>query len=274
MIQGIQNTPYPEDILRERPKDYSLTLAKGIAVLEMFGPDHQTVNYQSVAKHLSTSRATARRLILTLKAMGYLESNGGDYALTEKPLAISRSLMPGNSILSILNARVRSLAAKVDCSCSVVCLDGPDVMILSRDASRGDNVARRVLGDRLPAHASSGGKILISAFSDSDIVSWFKQHRPQSLCSRTITNSIVMLKSAAQFREQGYAVSNGELEDGMVSLGLPIHDHLGQIRLALVISQRSEFDRVDAFVDGVLNPACEAAKNISEAYADYTRLNH
>lgn len=270
-MRSMQSAPFPEETLRQRPKDYSLTLAKGIAVLEMFGPDQHAVNYQSAANHLGTSRATARRLILTLQAMGYLESSGGDYALTEKPLAISRSFLSGNSILSILNAKVRRLAAKVGCSCSVLCLDGPDIMILSRDASCADKVARRSLGDRLPAHGSSGGKLLISAMSDAEIVSWFDQYQPQSLCSRTITNPTEMLKRAAQIREQGYAVSNGELEDEMISLSLPIYDHLGQMHLALVISERSGPDRVDAFVDEMLGFAREAANKISESYSNYMR---
>jgi IclR family pca regulon transcriptional regulator len=68
-------------------------------------------------------------------------------------------------------------------------------------------------------------------------------------------------------------VSTFELEEGMISLGLPISDHFGQTRLALVISQFSRLDTADTFVKAILEPASEAAKDISETYADYLRHN-
>ncbi len=265
---------FPEDAMRDAPKDYSLTLAKGMAILEMFCPEVQRVSFQSAATHLGTSRATARRLILTLQAMGYLEKTGtGDYALTAKSLGISRAFLSGNSILSMLAEQVRQLAAEIDCPCSIVSLSGPEVMFLCRAPSRRVYASQLALGDRLPAHASAGGKLLLATKTDDDLRAWCARHAPQPLASRTITEPEAMLEDAARTRARGYATTDGELEDGLVSLGLPVRDHQGAIRLALVVSQFANRMSGKAFVGKFLAPTRAAAERISATYADYLRHN-
>ncbi|MHA3980862.1 IclR family transcriptional regulator domain-containing protein [Halovulum sp. GXIMD14794] len=262
-----------EDLFGDNPKNYSLTLAKGIAVMEMFGPDLRTITFQSAADRLGTSRATARRLILTLHAMGYLDRTNEGYQLTARCLAISRSFLAGNSILSMLADKVRRLATQIDCPCSIVSLSGPDVMFLCRDPSRRVYASQLALGDRLPAHASAGGKLLLATLEDAAIRDWFAAHSPGQVASRTITDPDTMLADAAEIRMRGYAVSEGELEDSLVSLAVPVRDHAGAIKLALIISQFSTRMTADEVAAHYLEPVLAAAEDISQTYADFLRHN-
>lgn len=268
-----QSQPFPEDAFRQNPKSYSLTLAKGMAILGMFGPDLHVVCFQSAATHLGTSRATARRLILTLVPLGYLERRGNDYALTGKALAISRSFLSDNSIVPTLAEKVRELAAQIDRPCSVVALNGPDIMFLCRDPSRRIYASQLSLGNRLPAHASAGGKLLLSLKADEDLLAWFDRYAPKGLGPRTITEPQAMLEEVARIRNQGFSISDCELEEGMISLGLPLQDHHGQTRLALVISQLSVQGTAREFEKRVMAPARLMADEISKIYADYLRHN-
>lgn len=264
----------PEDILLDNPKDYSLTLAKGMAILEMFGPEVQSITFQSAATHLGTSRASARRLILTLMAMGYLDrTSSGAYILTSKSLGISRAFLAGSSILSVLAERVRKFASEFNCPCSIVSLSGPEVMFLCRDPSRRVYASQLALGDRLPAHASAGGKLLLAVKTDAELQDWFIRYAPQKITSKTIVDPTVMLTEASRIRAQDYARSDGELEDGLVSIGLPIRDHLGTIRLSLVVSQFANRMTSATFSRKFLNPTRAAAEEISAIYADYLRHN-
>lgn len=264
----------PDATMLDNPKDYSLTLAKGMAILEMFGPEVQSVSFQSAATRLGTSRASARRLILTLAAMGYLERTGaGAYVLTAKSLGISRAFLSGNSILSMLAEKVRQLAAEIDCPCSIVSLSGPEVMFLCRDPSRRVYASQLALGDRLPAHASAGGKLLLAVKSDAELAAWISRYAPRKIAPKTITDADEMLAEAARIRAQDYACSDGELEEGLVSIGLPVRDHLGVIRLSLVVSQFATRMTSEAFLAKVLASTRAAAEQISATYADYLRHN-
>lgn len=205
--------------------------------------------------------------------MGYLEKQGNEYALTVKPLAISRALLSSKSILSILAEKVRCLSAKIDRPCSVVSLNGAEILFLCRDPSRRVYASQLALGDQLPAHASSGGKVLLSAMDDEAILAWFARYEPQPLNQRTIAGPQVMLREVAQIRARGYAISNGELEEGLVSLGVPVRDHFDKTRLALVVSQFTNLGSTEDFVKEVLSHAQNTADDISMTYADYLRHN-
>lgn len=274
MVNAQRPSTLLEDAMQDNPKDYSLTLAKGMAILEMFGADVQSVSFQSAATYLNTSRASARRLILTLAAMGYLDrTSSGTYVLTAKSLGVSRAFLTNNSILSMLSEKVRQLAAEIDCPCSIVSLNGADVMFLCRDPSRRVYASQLALGDRLPAHASAGGKLLLAMKSNDDLLAWFERYDPQKIASRTITDPSMMLAEAECIRAQDHASSDCELEDGLVSIGLPVRDHNGTIRLSLIVSQFANRMTRAAFVNQYLAFARAAADEISSTYADYLRHN-
>ena len=109
--------------------------------------------------------------------------------------------------------------------------------------------------------------------TDDDLRAWCARHAPQPLASRTITEPEAMLEDAARTRARGYATTDGELEDGLVSLGLPVRDHQGAIRLALVVSQFASRMSGKAFVGKFLAPTRAVAERISATYADYLRHN-
>ncbi|UTW13413.1 IclR family transcriptional regulator domain-containing protein [Marinobacterium rhizophilum] len=250
-------------------KDYSLTLAKGIAVLEMFAEGVQHISFQSVADRLKTSRASARRLVLTLQASGYLDKTDLGYRLTSRCLSISRVFLTGNSILSILAEKIQELSERIDCPCSIVTLNGPEVMFLCRDPSRRIYASQLSLGDRLSAHASSGGKLLLAQKSDGAIREWYDQHKPKKLTRQTIVSADAMIKECGQINEQGYATSVEELESGLISLSVGIRDPKGRIKLALIISQYAGRMDVGSMVDTYLNPLRTSSVDLSRLYSDF-----
>lgn len=269
------NSPEPSILSPEEgqfsgaPKDFALTLAKGMRLLEMFTGDVTVVTLQTAAVHLGTSRATARRLLKTLQALGYLRQVAPGYRLTSRCLTISRAFLDGSTILQVLARAVCKVSADLSCPCSIVSLSGPDVLFLCRDPSRRVYAAQLALGDRLPAHSSSGGKLLLAQKGDRDLAMWFARYAPAKLTDRTIGTLAGLQAEAAVIRACDYATADGELEEGLVSLAVPIKDHLGHAGLALVISKFTKnMSQVD-FIADHLPQAQDAAANISRAYGDY-----
>lgn len=254
---------------RGNPKDYSLTLAKGIAVLEMFTKGVQHVNFQSVADSLKTSRASARRLILTLQASGYLVKTDLGYQLTSRCLAISRVFLAKNSILEILTRKIQDLSETIDSPCSIVTLNGPEVMFLCRDPSRRIYALQLSLGDRLPAHASSGGKLLLAQKTDEEIIEWYEQYHPKKLTPKTIISADDMIKECRQIHQNNYATSVEELEPGMISLAVGINGIDGKTKLALIISQYAGRMDIKSMVDSYLDLIQKFASDISNLYSDF-----
>ncbi len=73
------------------------SLERGLAVLSAFTARDTSLTISGVAERTGLSRATARRLLLTLEQLGYVESNRREFSLTPAVLSWpSRS--PGPSI--------------------------------------------------------------------------------------------------------------------------------------------------------------------------------
>ena len=63
------------------PADFIAGLAKGLAVLESFDTERQRLNATMAAERAGITRAAARRHLLTLAYLGYLESDGSYFWL-------------------------------------------------------------------------------------------------------------------------------------------------------------------------------------------------
>src|SRR3954451_17718703 len=69
-------------------RDYVQSLERGLAVILVFADHHPRLSLSEVAEATGLSRPTARRLLLTLEALGYVRSEGRSFSLTPSVLAL------------------------------------------------------------------------------------------------------------------------------------------------------------------------------------------
>ena len=79
--------------------DYVAGLAKGLAVLECFGTERQRLNTTQAAERAGLTRAAARRHLLTLAHLGYLETEDGQFWLSPRVLRFSGAMAKRAAIL-------------------------------------------------------------------------------------------------------------------------------------------------------------------------------
>jgi IclR family pca regulon transcriptional regulator len=73
-------------IIKADSKDYVTSLARGLAVVRCFDKDYSKQSLTEVAKRTNLARATARRFLYTLQALGYVETDGKLFWLTNPAL--------------------------------------------------------------------------------------------------------------------------------------------------------------------------------------------
>ena len=79
--------------VKENLNDFSLTLARGIQVLEIFSPERKVVTTSEASEIIGISRAATRRLLLTLTTLGYLDQSKSAFSLTGKVATIGQGLL-------------------------------------------------------------------------------------------------------------------------------------------------------------------------------------
>src|SRR5690349_23458557 len=110
-------------------------MAKGMAVLESFDTQRQRLNATLAAERAGLTRAAARRHLLTLSHLGYLETDGSYFWLAPKVLRFSGSYLASARLPRVLQPTLNRLAAQTAESFSAVVLDGDQVVIIARSGS-------------------------------------------------------------------------------------------------------------------------------------------
>jgi IclR family transcriptional regulator, pca regulon regulatory protein len=210
---------------------------KALAVLEAFSAERQRLNATQVAERAGITRAAARRHLLTLQALGYLEGEGGVYWLGVRVLRLAGNYLASARLPRVVQPTLQRLSAVLDCAVSAAVLDDADVVIVARSGEH--RVATSALpfgtnlGARLPAFATSTGRVLLAQLSRAELNGWLKGRvlprlTPHTVCDKVQWKAIVHAVAA-----QGYCVASQEHELGVQALAVPLRDSAGSVVAAL-----------------------------------------
>jgi IclR family transcriptional regulator, pca regulon regulatory protein len=215
--------------------DYIAGMAKGLAVLESFDTQRQRLNATLAAERAGLTRAAARRHLLTLAHLGYLETDGSWFWLAPKVLRFSGSYLATARMPRVIQPTLNRLAAQTGESFSAVVLDGEQVVIIARSGTFRLLAYGLHLGARLPAHATSTGRVLLAAKSRRDFQDWMRGRELPRLTAHTVVESRPFKALIAQVRTQDWCVASEEHELGVHALAVPLRNLEGRTVAALNI---------------------------------------
>jgi IclR family pca regulon transcriptional regulator len=213
--------------------DFIAGMAKGLAVLESFDTERQRLNATLAAQRAGLTRAAARRHLLTLTHLGYLETDGAYFWLASKVLRFSGSYLASARLPRVIQPTLNRLAAGSGDSFSAVVLDGEQVVIIGRSGSGRMLAYGLHLGARLPAHATSTGRVLLAAKTRSEFAAWMKGRELPRLTAHTTVEPRKFRALIDQVRRQDFCQASEEHELGVHALAVPLRNMEGRTVAAL-----------------------------------------
>ena len=213
--------------------DYIAGMAKGLAVLESFDTQRQRLNATLAAERAGLTRAAARRHLLTLAHLGYLETDGSWFWLSPKVLRFSGSYLASARLPRVVQPTLNRLAAVTGESFSVVVLDGDHVVIVARSGTSRLLAYGLHLGARLPAHATSTGRVLLAARPRAEFQAWMKGRELARLTAHTAVDPRQFRSVIEEVRRQDWCVASEEHELGVHALAVPLRNMEGRTVAAL-----------------------------------------
>ena len=214
-------------------EDFILGVAKGLAVLESFDTERQRLNATLAAARAGITRAAARRHLLTLAHLGYLETDGSYFWLSAKVLRFSGSYLATARLPRLLQPVLNRLSLETRAPSSAVVLDANEVGIVARGGAAGVLAYGLHLGARLPAHATSTGQVLLAAKSRAELTTWMKGQTFARLTPSTLAAPAALRARIAQVRAQDWSQASEEHEVGVHALAVPLRNLQGQTVAAL-----------------------------------------
>ncbi|MFC5950303.1 IclR family transcriptional regulator C-terminal domain-containing protein [Pseudonocardia lutea] len=245
-------------------KDRIQSIERGFAVLLTFDAERTNPSLIEIANATGLSRPAVRRILLTLQHLGYVEpTTGSHWRLTPRVLTIGQHYATSSTIVSVSEPHMSQLVEETQESASLSALDGKEVVYLARvPAKRVLNVTAAA-GTRVPAHATSMGRVLLAAASPEFVEDYLLDPGLQPLTPHTITDPDQFRDALDRVREQGWSLVSEERERGLIAVSAPIRDHTGQVVAALSSSSstgRTSPGHIERYIVPVLT---RIAKNIS-----------
>lgn len=144
-------------------RNYVTGFARGLAVIEAFGPENRTMTLARIAERTGLDRAVARRLLLTLVDLGFAHVHERRFELTTRVLRLAYSFLSSAGLGSSLQPFLDDLARSIGETVSLAVLDEAEVVFIARSDIPGRRLSYVVMtGMRLPAFTAASGRVLLA----------------------------------------------------------------------------------------------------------------
>ena len=227
-------TPEAKD---PKPSDsYVQSFARGLEVIRSFSASAPQQTLSEVAAQTGLTRAGARRILLTLQTLGYVETDGKLFRLSPRILDLGFAYLSSLPIWNLAEPVMEDLVEEVRESSSAAVLDGLDIVYVLRVPTH--KIMRTTLGvgSRLPACWTSMGRMLLASLPDDELQARLAPVPLVRHTAHTTTDLAELLARIRTARTQGWCLVNQELEEGLISIAAPLTDRTGRTVAALNIS--------------------------------------
>jgi IclR family pca regulon transcriptional regulator len=249
-------TPQPGD-------SYVQSFARGLEVIRSFSAQAPRQTLTEVAGRAGLTRAGARRILLTLQTLGYVESDGRLFSLTPRILDLGFAYLSSMPIWNLAEPVMEALVEQVKESCSAAALDGTDIVYVLRVPTHKIMSIGLGVGSRLPAYCTSMGRVLLAGLPDEEVAKRLRASRIETLTRHTVTDIDALVAKVRQARSQGWCLVNQELEEGLISIAAPITDRAGRMVAALNISGQANRTSAKVMQESMLPALLAASRQIS-----------
>jgi IclR family pca regulon transcriptional regulator len=244
--------------------EYLQSLARGLSVLSVLGEGgRQGLTLSEAAAATGLPRATARRCLLTAARQGYVAAEASRFRILPRVLELGYARLGQLTLGQLAQPHLERVARTVHESASMAVLDGDDVRYVARAAAGRIMSVDIMVGTRLPAFATSMGRALLSGLSPAARERFLASAPIKPLTPHTVTDRAALLAILESVAQDGYALVDQELEEGLRSMAVPVRDPSGAAVAAVNVSMHAARTGADEARTSVLPVLRAAAKAIS-----------
>lgn len=205
-----------------KERDRIQSLERGVEVLRAFGGRESWLSVADVAARTGLARPVVRRILLTFEHLGYAEATNGQWNLTPRILELGSGYFARSSLPEISYGFMGDVVERTGMTCSVGVLDAVDVIHVARVEDHRPLPDSVRIGNRLPAHATAVGKVLLAALPGDELLVRLRGAPLEPQTPKTIVGVDALVDRVALVRARGWDVSIEELHPGQVAAAVPI----------------------------------------------------
>jgi IclR family pca regulon transcriptional regulator len=247
------------------PRDYVGSVAHGLAVLRSFDQDHFQMTLSEVSGRTEMTRAGARRYLLTLVHLGYIEQSGRQFQLTPKVLELGYAFMSTRPLADLAQPYLDKLTQETHEASAIAILDGHHVVHLAWARTQRQLAPVITVGRRFNALYNSTGRVLIACDSEKAIDNYLRTTPTTKLTSWSVVSKTKLREELKRARVQQYAIVDQESEEGLRSIAVPIFNRLGRPVAAINTITNAAMVSTEDLVNKFLPALRAVAESLSQA---------
>lgn len=243
--------------------DFIESLDRGLRVIQAFAADRRPMTLSDVARACELPRATARRILITLRKSGFIAGDERMFSLTPRVLALASAYLASNQIVTVMQPLMDEVSTGAREVCSLAILDGDEAVFIARASPARVFSAGIDVGYRLPAYCTSVGRVLLGRLADDQLAVTLAAMTLTAQTPQTVTDRSQVIAAIVADRDKGYSLVDREAEPGFRSLSVPVRRYDGAIVAAANIGAHvdriSTAEMIDRFLP-LLREMAAAAK--------------
>ncbi|HET6562562.1 MAG TPA: IclR family transcriptional regulator [Marmoricola sp.] len=218
-----------------------------------------------IAAELDVHKSTAFRLVTTLETHELVEQTEerGKYRLGMGLVRLAGASTARLDVVVEARPVCRRLASECGETVNVAVLSDRSALYLDQVAGASALQSHNWVGQHIPLHATSNGKVLLSGLDRTEV-----DRRVGSLTAytrSTITNRRALHRELAEVRQRGYALATDELELGLTAIAAPVLSSHGDVVASMSVSGptfRLDPDRLEELAPVLVAAADEVSARL------------
>jgi DNA-binding IclR family transcriptional regulator len=235
---AVPNSALPATPDAESSERYLVpALIRGLNILQELSGERR-LTLSEVAAALKVTRSSAYRLLFTLCHLGFVDfdSETKSYALGSQVLRLGYGYLASRDLVEVAMPHLLRLRDRTGWSAHLGELHGRDVVYLARVATRRSIASTVHVGARLPARATTMGRILLSGLSNEEVRELYRDEPFSAVDGNAPATLPALVEQLNGDRARGVVVQHSGFEPGVDSIAAPIRDMTGAIVAAINIS--------------------------------------
>ena len=211
---------------------------RALRIPDVFSLQRPERGVTEISKELKLSKATAARLMYTLKECGYLTKSPATnkYRLGWKLAQLGGVYLASVPLREIALPRLKELNSKINETVDLYVVVGKQRLCIDRFESTYEVRPVAQAGKLAPLHAGASGKLLLAFMPEDKIQDFLETETLTRFTDHTITQKKDLLAEVGVIRNQGYATSMEERLPLVNAAAAPLRDYSGKTIAALGIS--------------------------------------
>jgi DNA-binding IclR family transcriptional regulator len=245
----------------------SSSLARSLAILELFSLDRPVWSADALIERLGCSRPTGYRYVRELVASGLLTRvGGGTYGLGARIIELDYLIRRTDPMLNVGAPIIGAMVARTGCEVMLAGLHGDHIVTTHQEPG----VERLRLtfgrGRAMPLFFGAGSKAIVAYLPRPRLQRLYAAHS-RAVARAKLGRDWTSFRSAlAEIRRAGFATSHGELDPGFSAAAAPVFNADGEI-LGSVIAALSAKRLRGADFDAIAAQVVAAGEQISAGIA-------